>query len=101
MARVKFLQAVGGTDRSYTPGEVVDLPGAEATAWADGVRAELVRGEPVETPEESSAQRSGPMETTTTAGGSGVAETTADEVSESETTVSASAARKPSRRGSK
>lgn len=63
MARVRFLQAVGGTDYSYTPGEVVDLPGEEAEAWADGVRAELVRGEAPETPESNAASRGPRLET--------------------------------------
>lgn len=51
MARVRFIQAVAGPDFSYSPGEVVDLPGEQAEAWADGVRAVMVRSERVETPE--------------------------------------------------
>lgn len=64
MVRVRFLQAVGGDEFSYAPGEEVDLPGAQAEMWADGVRAELVRGESAETPEKSVARRSGQVETT-------------------------------------
>ncbi|MFE9738815.1 hypothetical protein [Streptomyces sp. NPDC006477] len=40
----------------WGPGEVVDLPGPEASAWADGVRAELVRDELLETPEAAMAK---------------------------------------------
>ena len=64
MARVRFLQAVGGVDYSYTPGEEVDLPGDQAEAWADGVRAELVRGDAPETPEATTARHAPRMETT-------------------------------------
>jgi hypothetical protein len=42
MARIRILQAVGGLDFSWTPGEVVDLDDEEAAKWADGERAELV-----------------------------------------------------------
>lgn len=51
MPRVRFLQAVAGDDFSYVAGDVVDMPGARAETWADGVRAELVRGETPATPE--------------------------------------------------
>ncbi|MFH9761317.1 hypothetical protein ACH4MJ_04180 [Streptomyces anulatus] len=51
MARIRLLTSVSGRGFAWAPGEVVDLPGAEAAAWADGVRAELVRGEQTETPE--------------------------------------------------
>lgn len=47
MPRARILQAIAGLDFSYTPGETVDLP-VEHAAFADGVRAELVRSEPVE-----------------------------------------------------
>lgn len=51
MARVRFLQAVGGVDFSYVAGQEVDLPGEEASNWCVGGRAEMVRGETSETPE--------------------------------------------------
>ncbi|MET9923420.1 MULTISPECIES: hypothetical protein [unclassified Streptomyces] len=51
MARIRLLTSVSGRGFAWAPGEVVDLPGAEAAAWADGVRAELVRDEQPETPE--------------------------------------------------
>ncbi|MFG3154230.1 hypothetical protein ACGF7W_19550 [Streptomyces sp. NPDC048219] len=47
-----MLTSVAGRGFSWTAGDEIDLPGAEASKWADGVRAELVRTEPVETPEE-------------------------------------------------
>ncbi|MFC9036808.1 hypothetical protein [[Kitasatospora] papulosa] len=46
-----MLTSVSGRGFAWAPGEVVDLPGAEAAQWADGVRAELVRDEQPETPE--------------------------------------------------
>lgn len=51
MPQVRFLQAVAGDDFSYVAGDVVEMPGDQAEAWADGVRGELVRGEMPETPE--------------------------------------------------
>ncbi|MFE7360664.1 MULTISPECIES: hypothetical protein [Streptomyces] len=51
MARIRMLTSVSGRGFAWAPGEVVDLPGAEAAQWADGVRAELVRDEQPETPE--------------------------------------------------
>ncbi|MEV5184252.1 hypothetical protein AB0K88_31370 [Streptomyces werraensis] len=50
-----MLTSVAGEGFSYRAGEEIDLPGAEAAKWADGVRAELVRSEPLETPEQPSA----------------------------------------------
>lgn len=47
MARIRILTPVSGTDFQWSPGQVVDLPGATASQWADGVRAEMVRDEPV------------------------------------------------------
>ena len=55
MARIRLLTSVAGEGFSWRAGEEVDLPGAEAAKWADGVRAELVRSEPVETPEQPPA----------------------------------------------
>ncbi|MER7738888.1 hypothetical protein ABTX34_11275 [Streptomyces sp. NPDC096538] len=52
MPRIRMLTSVAGEGFSYRVGEEIDLPGAEAAAWADGVRAELVRSEPLETPEQ-------------------------------------------------
>lgn len=51
-----MLTSVSGQDFAWAPGEVVDLPGAEAAQWADGVRAELVRDEQPETPEATAAR---------------------------------------------
>ncbi|MEU3426597.1 hypothetical protein [Streptomyces gardneri] len=42
MARIRILQAVGGVDFSWAPGDEVDLDDEVAAAWADGVRAEAV-----------------------------------------------------------
>lgn len=58
MPRIRMLQAVAGPDFSWDAGMEVDLPGEEASKWADGVRAELVRSATLETPE------SGTRETT-------------------------------------
>lgn len=55
MARIRMLTSVAGTGFSWEAGQEIDLPGSEAAQWADGVRAELVRDAPVETPEGSSA----------------------------------------------
>lgn len=61
MARIKVLQAISGLEFSWAAGDVVDLPGDEATKWADGYRAELVRAEKPER-----AVVSPPAETATT-----------------------------------
>ncbi|MEU0716836.1 hypothetical protein ABZ498_06595 [Streptomyces lavendulocolor] len=61
MAQIRMLVSVAGADFVWEPGQVVDLPGAEAAKWADGQRAVMVRGEPVETPE---ASRAAPETTT-------------------------------------
>lgn len=72
MARIRLLTSVSGPGFVWAPGEVVDLPGAEAAAWADGVRAELVRDEVPETPEaaalrpERTRKRTGPRRETRT-----------------------------------
>ncbi|PVD01343.1 hypothetical protein [Streptomyces sp. CS014] len=72
MARIRLLTSVSGRGFAWAPGEVVDLPGAEAAAWADGVRAELVRDEGPETPEaaavrpERTRKRTGPRRETRT-----------------------------------
>jgi hypothetical protein len=51
MARIRMLTSVAGDGFAWETGQVIDLPGSEAAVWADGVRAELVRSRPVETPE--------------------------------------------------
>lgn len=56
MPRIRMLQAVAGPDFSWDAGMEVDLPGEEASKWADGIRAELVRGQSVETPESGSVE---------------------------------------------
>lgn len=56
MARIRMLTSVAGAGFSWRAGEEIDLPGAEATKWADGVRAELVRTPSVETPETPAAE---------------------------------------------
>lgn len=56
MARIRMLTSVSGTGFVWEPGQVVDLPGSEASAWADGVRAVMVRDEKPETPEASAAR---------------------------------------------
>jgi hypothetical protein len=53
VARIRLLTSVSGRGFAWGPGEVVDLPGPEASAWADGVRAVLVRDTQPETPESS------------------------------------------------
>ncbi|MEV7240454.1 hypothetical protein AB0N92_04210 [Streptomyces sp. NPDC093248] len=55
MARIRVLTSVAGEGFSWRAGEEIDLPGAEAAKWADGVRAVLVRTAPVETPEAAPA----------------------------------------------
>lgn len=55
MARIRMLTSVAGEGFSWRAGEEIDLPGAEAAKWADGVRAELVRDASVETPEQPPA----------------------------------------------
>ncbi|MDF2709295.1 MAG: hypothetical protein K0R62_4947 [Nonomuraea muscovyensis] len=58
MARIRMLTSVAGTGFSWDAGQEIDLPGAEAAVWADGVRAELVREDRVETPERTTAAES-------------------------------------------
>jgi hypothetical protein len=55
MARIRMLTSVAGPDFAWSAGEEIDLPGAEAAQWADGVRAEFVRDIPLETPEATPA----------------------------------------------
>ncbi|MEU1122133.1 hypothetical protein ABZ371_00735 [Streptomyces sp. NPDC005899] len=56
MARIRLLTSVSGRGFAWAPGEVVDLPGAEAAQWADGVRAVMVRDEQPDTPETTAAR---------------------------------------------
>ncbi|MFD5875703.1 hypothetical protein [Streptomyces sp. NPDC060322] len=56
MARIRMLTSVSGAGFAWASGEVIDLPGAEASQWADGVRAEMVRDEAPETPEATTAR---------------------------------------------
>lgn len=56
MPRIRMLQAVAGPDFSWNPGDEIDLPGDEASKWTDGIRAELVRGQTMETPESGSPE---------------------------------------------
>lgn len=51
MPRIRMLTSVAGAGFSWEAGQEIDLPGPEAAQWADGVRAELVRDDPRETPE--------------------------------------------------
>lgn len=57
MPRIRMLQAVAGPDFSWDAGAEIDVSGEEASKWADGIRAELVRGESVETPESGTPER--------------------------------------------
>lgn len=52
MPRLRWLQAVAGDDiGDRLPGQETDETTDVAAVWGDGVRAELVRAEPVERPE--------------------------------------------------
>jgi hypothetical protein len=42
MTEIRIKTPIAGGDFSWRPGEVVDLPAAEAAKWADGQRAEYV-----------------------------------------------------------
>lgn len=63
MARIRLLVSVAGDGVEGDAGQEIDLPGAQAKVWADGVRAVMVRSEKPETPEsaavhpESAARR--------------------------------------------
>jgi hypothetical protein len=57
MPRIRMLTSVAGDGFTWEAGQEIDLPGSEATAWADGMRAELVRGTPAETPETAAPER--------------------------------------------
>jgi hypothetical protein len=41
MPLVKILQAIGGTDFSWVPGEIVSMTDEQVAVWCDGERAEL------------------------------------------------------------
>lgn len=49
--------------RVWDADEEVDMTPSEASVWADGVRGELVRDVPVETPEASRRKRGPRVET--------------------------------------
>jgi hypothetical protein len=66
MPRIRMLTSVSGRGFVWDAGQEIDLPGAEAAVWADGVRAELVRDEPLETPEASAARPERPARRTRT-----------------------------------
>jgi hypothetical protein len=57
MPRIRILQSIAGSDFSWAPGDVVEVDGAAAAAWADGERAELV-DEKVQGGAEKAAARS-------------------------------------------
>lgn len=57
MPRIRILQSIAGSDFSWSPGEVVEVDGTAAAAWADGERAELV-DEKVQGGAEKAAARS-------------------------------------------
>jgi hypothetical protein len=56
MPRIRMLTSVAGDGFVWEVGQEIDLPGSEASVWADGVRAELVRSVPLETPEQPVAE---------------------------------------------
>lgn len=82
MPRIRLLQSVAGPDFSWVAGDEVDLPGAEASKWADGVRAELVRGEKAETPERATRRSEPAKRRTAKSADAEPAEQTADESSD-------------------
>ncbi|MGW6210939.1 hypothetical protein [Streptomyces sp. NPDC055109] len=45
MTRIRVLEAIAGSDFSWAPGDLVDLPDEQAAVWADGHRAELADGQ--------------------------------------------------------
>lgn len=56
MARIRMLTSVAGDGFAWEAGQEIDLPGPQATAWADGRRAVMVREDPPETPEANTAR---------------------------------------------
>ena len=63
MARIRILQAVGGTDFSWAPGDEVEVDDEQATAWADGERAELIETAEKATPKSRGGGRGRRAET--------------------------------------
>lgn len=55
--RVRILTSIAGTDFSWAPGEVVDMPDAEAEKWCDGERAERVADAPKKAPARRAAAK--------------------------------------------
>lgn len=57
MARIRMLTSVSGAEGVWEAGQEIDLPGSQASVWADGVRAVMVRSEKPETPETAAPER--------------------------------------------
>lgn len=57
MPRVRMLCSGASETRVWDAEEEVDMTPSEASIWADGVRGELVRDVPVETPESNRRKR--------------------------------------------
>jgi hypothetical protein len=56
MPRIRILQAIAGLDFSWVAGQEVDVDTDTAKAWlTGGERAELVRGETLDTPERAAS----------------------------------------------
>lgn len=51
MPRVKFITPVATVEQRYHAGDVADVSGANASAWAKNGNVEIVRSESVSTPE--------------------------------------------------
>lgn len=56
MPRVRLLTPVATERGAHHAGELVDVDGPTASAWARNGNAELVRGEPVETADAAPAK---------------------------------------------
>ncbi len=63
MPLVRMLTSGAGPQRSWEAGDEVAMTVDEAAVWADGVRGELVRGQPLETPEANRRRHGGRVET--------------------------------------
>lgn len=63
MLTSSVTQAEDGSTLSYAKGQEVHMSADQAAEWADGVRGELVRGTPPETPEGNQRGRRGKPET--------------------------------------
>lgn len=58
MPHIRILQAIGGVDFSWSPGQVVEVDDETAEAWADGERAELADDGKTQRTAEKAAARS-------------------------------------------